>query len=383
MPLTNYAFADLITFTRSTTATFVGSNGLIQSAAINAPRFDFNPATLAPLGLLMEEQRVNLSLYSEQFDNAAWVKLRVSITANATTSPDGTASADKLIDDGVSIGVGFINQTITYTNVTHTFSFYAKAGEVTSVTCYIVDTVGVVAASNATINLTNGLVTSGSATVTDAGNGWYRIAVSGLPSAGLGGARILLPADTATTNGFFIWGAQVEVGAFGTSYIPTVASTVTRARDVATITGADFSPWYNANEGTFVVSFSSRPTAVALVANDGSFNNRLPQMGIGATSLYENFIVAGGSVVATLNPSGTHVFDTPATLAVAYAVNNYAASANGGTVVTDTSGVLPTGINNLNMGSFQTGASTINGYLRNITYYPTRLTNAQLQALTA
>ena len=98
MPLTNYAFADLITFTRSTTATFVGSNGLIQSAAINAPRFDFDPVTLAPLGFLIEEQRVNLLLYSAEFDNAAWAKTNTTITANATTSPDGTANADGTLE---------------------------------------------------------------------------------------------------------------------------------------------------------------------------------------------------------------------------------------------------------------------------------------------
>jgi hypothetical protein len=374
-----------ITFTRTTTATFVGSNGLIQSAAINAPRFDFNPATLAPLGLLMEEQRVNLSLYSEQFDNAAWVKLRASITANATTSPDGTASADKLIDDGVSIGVGFINQTITYTNVTHTFSFYAKAGEVTSVTCYIVDTVGVVAASNATINLTNGLVTSGSATVTDAGNGWYRIAVSGLPSAGLGGARILLPADTATTNGFFIWGAQVEAGAFATSYIPTVAATVTRAADVAAITGAAFSPWFNASEGTIVSETAIYSTAArnsaAYDINDTTGNNRIIYRTITTTSTDQNVIRSGGALIASL-VSGVAVTTSPRKAAVAYRASDFALVVNGSTPTAQLSGAVPVSVTQMQLGLAVGPSEWINGHLRRITYYPTRLTDAQLQALT-
>lgn len=391
MPLTNYAFADLITFTRSTTATFVGSNGLIQSAAINAPRFDFSPVTLAPLGILIEEQRVNLLLYSAEFDNAGWTKTNGTITANATTAPDGTLTADKHVPDLAAVlGIGAtetrVQQNVTATiGTSYTFSIYAKAGEFDRIEVGILATPTV----TAMFSLASGTVVSGTgASITPAGNGWYRCIFTVVAGA-TGALSIRWSAESSTvsigdgTSGIFAWGAQVEAGAFATSYIPTVASTVTRARDVATITGADFSPWYNANEGTFVVSFTSRPTAVALVANDGSFNNRLPQMGIGATSLYENFIVAGGSVVATLNPSGTHVFGTPATVAAAYAVNNYAASANGGTVVTDTSGALPTGINNLNMGSLQTGGSSMNGYLRNITYYPTRLTDAQLQALTA
>jgi hypothetical protein len=384
--LTGAPLDSRITFTRSTTATFVGSDGLIQSAAINAPRFDFNPATLAPLGLLMEEQRVNLALYSEQFDNVAWVKLRASITANATTSPDGTASADKLIDDGVSIGVGFINQTITYTNVTHTFSFYAKAGEVTSVTCYIVDTVGVVAASNATINLTNGLVTSGSAIVTDAGNGWYRIAVSGLPSAGLGGARILLPADTATTNGFFIWGAQVEASAFATSYIPTVASTVTRAADVAVMTGTNFSSWYNASEGTIVSETAIYSTVArngaAYDINDTTGNNRTIYRTITTVSNDQAVIRSGGVLSASLSTVAA-VNTSPRKAALTYKANDFALSANGSAVVSSSSGAVPVSVTQMQLGSGVGPSEWINGHLRRITYYPTRLTNAQLQALTA
>ena len=79
-----------VTFTRSTTATFIGSNGLIQIAAIDAPRFDYNPVTLAAKGLLTEEQRTNSVLYSEQFDNAAWTKVATTVSANACllyTSP--------------------------------------------------------------------------------------------------------------------------------------------------------------------------------------------------------------------------------------------------------------------------------------------------------
>jgi hypothetical protein len=97
--LTSNTLDPRVTFTRSTTATFVGSNGLIQTAAINAPRFDYNPVTLAPNGLLIEEQRVNSLLYSDQFQQATWSKVGV-VTANATTAPDGTTTADSAATDG-------------------------------------------------------------------------------------------------------------------------------------------------------------------------------------------------------------------------------------------------------------------------------------------
>jgi hypothetical protein len=171
MPLTNYAFADLITFTRSTTATFVGSNGLIQSAAINAPRFDFNPATLAPNGLLMEEQRVNLMTYSEQFDNAGWSKTNSTITANATTAPDGAISADTITDD-ITLGQHQANQNFsTVSGTTYVLSCFFKQDTARYARLALGGTAMNFAA--ATFDLQTGTVLSGTASITSFGNGWF------------------------------------------------------------------------------------------------------------------------------------------------------------------------------------------------------------------
>ena len=86
----------LVTFTRASTGTYVGSDGLIKTAAVNEARFDHNPSTGESLGLLVEEARTNLLTYSEQFDNAAWVKSNSTVTANAGAAPNGTATADLL-----------------------------------------------------------------------------------------------------------------------------------------------------------------------------------------------------------------------------------------------------------------------------------------------
>ena len=91
-----------ITFTRSTTGSYYNSAGVLSTAAINAPRFDYDPVTLESVGLLIEESRTNLLTYSEQFDNAVWTKSNASITANAIIAPDGTLTADKLVEDGVT-----------------------------------------------------------------------------------------------------------------------------------------------------------------------------------------------------------------------------------------------------------------------------------------
>jgi hypothetical protein len=87
-----------ITFTRASTATRVNANGLIEVVASNSPRIDFDPATQVCKGLLIEEQRTNLLTYSENFDNAAWGKQSVTVNANAAIAPDGTLTADKLIE---------------------------------------------------------------------------------------------------------------------------------------------------------------------------------------------------------------------------------------------------------------------------------------------
>lgn len=394
MPLTNYAFADLITFTRASTGTFVGRNGLIQTAAINTPRFDFDPVTLAPLGLLIEEQRTNLMLYSQEFDNAAWTKTDATVTTNAATSPDGTSSADKLVATAVSTNAHQVGQTVNFVAGTaYSMTCYMRAGEY-AFGNLLLPSAAFTSNQVGTFDLTNGLasVSVGTPTVSisNAGNGWWRVSiVATATTTAAGGATIRVNSTYSNnvytgdgTSGIYVYGAQIEAGAFATSYIPTVAAQVTRSRDAVSMTGTDFSNWYNSNQGTFIASFTVRQSSVVLVANDGTFNNRLPQMSIGSVSGYENFIVAGGTVVATLNPAGTHTFGTTANVSVAYAVNNYAAVANGGTVVTDTSGALPTGINALNIGSFQNGSTPMNGYLRSIIYYPTRLTDAQLQALT-
>jgi len=393
MPLTNYAFADLITFTRSTTGTFVGSNGLIQSAAINAPRFDFDPVTLAPLGLLIEEQRVNLALYSAEFDNATWSKTNITITANAVTSPDGTVNADAFVED-TATSTHLTSQAVTIADsTTFTVSCYVKAAGRSWIAVAAVDKGGTANrvwfnVSTGAQGTTNGTVLGFSAV--NAGNGWYRIVVSASSATGGSGASIRINAGSAdntpsfTGNGtasFYLYGAQVEVGAFGTSYIPTVASTVTRTADNAAITGANFSPWFNANEGTFVAQWRQGAvsgTRTVMAANDGTSNQSIRLRTVTTDPF---FTVTNGGIDQANIDAGTVAGSTVYKMAGCYRANDFATVIGGGTVVTDTSGTIPT-VNQLMLGT-SAASNYLNGHLRNITYYPTRLTDAQLQALTA
>ena len=122
-----------VTFTRTTTATYVNASGVVTASAIDAARFDHNPSTLAPRGLLLEEQRTNTLLQSSDFSHAAWNKLGITVTANAIAAPDGTTTADLLTTSSTvdclvygSAGLG---------TATNTLSFFAKKG--TSNWCFL------------------------------------------------------------------------------------------------------------------------------------------------------------------------------------------------------------------------------------------------------
>jgi hypothetical protein len=182
------------------------------------------------------------------------------------------------------------------------------------------------------------------------------------------------------TSGLFLWGGQVEAGSFATSYIPTVASTVTRDPDTAAMTGADFTSWYNYNEGSIAVTASSfRGTAGS--ARNFQFDNGTNDYIIGTF----------GDILLFLNdndvPFSIEITPTPPVpldgtvykFASAWKANDFA-SVTTGAVETNTGAPIPSNISQLLLGS-ATGGGYLNGHLRNIVYYSTRLTNTQLRAL--
>ena len=364
------------------------------ASAYYGPRFDYDPVTLAAKGLLIEEQRTNLLTYSEQFDNAAWQKAAATATANATTAPDGTSTADKVVATATTAFHG-IYQAPTGTVASYTYSVYAKAAEYSKLQIAN-STAGT---WSATFDLATGatIATGGvsvlSSSIQSVGNGWYRCSIT-FTGAAIPAAHIMMgyPNTGATlnnfgvqytgdgTSGLFLWGAQLELGAFATSYIPTVASTVTRSADVATMTGTNFSSWYNQSEGTIVASVDTvAPTGSTILSfqdGAGASTNR-QQMNVYTTC---TATVVGGVTQSNMGINTSAAVN----LAYAYKANDFAASANGGTVATDTSGTVPTTLAYATLGKWDYGtAASLNGHIRQIAYYNTRLSNTQLQTLTA
>lgn len=356
------------------------------SAAYYGPRFDYNPATLVARGLLIEEARTNIVLYSKT-DVTNWVQNNVVGTIDSIAAPDGTASATLITANGGANNFLYSATPHNTTAAPWTQSFYVKAGTASWIYIRAADNT-----SDTWFNVSTGVVgTLGAgctSTITAVGNGWYRCTVTKTTSASASGFAVvgIANGDNSTTavagQTIYVWGAQTELGSFATSYIPTAASAVARSADSASMTGTNFSSWYNQTQGTFVVNSNIEGRAAAasyvFAASDGSANEIVGGF-VTTTSHRIGFVVDGGVTQVDLNAGATLV-NTDYKIAFAYKLNDFAASLNGASPLTDTVGTIPTP-SEMGIGS-RGGSSFFNGWIASIAYYNTHLPNVQLQSLT-
>jgi hypothetical protein len=284
------------TFTRNSSGTYVGDDGLIKTAAVNEPRFDYDPATGESLGLLVEEARTNLALSSEDFSNTSyWNPTGQTITTNAVVAPDGNTTADNIVpSSGTNVARYLYYAANPYSmsaSTIYTTSIFVKknglryfafqvhdnlSGYHTS--GFDLDTGTVVASTVSNI----GTAAAATATIVSYPNGWYRCIITGITaSTGTTGrtafsfssalnANASLGVITADgVNGGYVWGHQVEQGSFPTSYIPTTGSAVTRQPDQLVL-NRTLNP-----QGAFYIE--SNTLGTSLVADNGSSTISPPQ----------------------------------------------------------------------------------------------------------
>jgi hypothetical protein len=373
------------TFTRASTATFVGSDGLIQSAAINTPRFDHDPVTLASRGLLIEESRTNLVINSDDF-SLAFATERASIDPNITTAPNGSTTADKLVEDTTSSNSHRLTRQFNLSAIPYTFSVFAKASERSWIRMTLFDgTTG----RQVWFDVSAGVIGTQSGAIgqiVSFGNGWWRcsITATGLAFISSQANIALATADNISsytgdgTSGLFLWGAQLEAGSFPTSYIPTTTTALTRSADVCSY--SDVSGFYNPAAGTLVgdlILYTPAPSPSPELFRFGSGNDRI-QLGTTnvVTQAIRPFIISGG-VTTYDSTQGTTVAGTRRKVALAFATNDAISCLNGTLGTQDSSVTIPVSISTATI-----GASAFTGHIASLQHYRKRLSNVKLQALT-
>ena len=384
----DYSGTSLVTFTRASSGTYVGSDRLVKTATTNEARFDHNPTTGESLGLLVEEPRTNLSLYSEDFTDASWTKTDCTITANESTAPDGTTTADLWTN---TASPGTINNSIVKDGVirTYTASVWIK-GTMAQFTVSLdngtTGTRGRVQynlSTNTVGSVFNEGFTNTSGTLTPYPNGWVRLTLTTTTSTGT--TIRFRPFFSGTGSTVRIWGAQVEEGAFATSYIPTTTATATRAADVASVTGANFSSWYNQTEGTVFAEYSRLVNASGRIFtfNDTTSTEQIRITASLSTNIRPDWqVIDGGSVVANVLGAAEIAVGATGKTAGTYKLNDFQQATNSTLGTADTVGTLPT-LTVLNIGANETGSgSMLNGTIKRLTYWPVRLANPTLQSIT-
>jgi hypothetical protein len=353
-----------ITFSRASSATYVDADGLIKSATAGQARFDHSPTTGESLGLLVEEARTNLLLHNRTLTDAAWVTSNVT-AAKDQVGVDGVASsASKITASGAN---GTILQTITSASAARATSAYVKR-----------------ITGTGAIEMTQDNGTTWTAiTVT---NAWTRVAI---PSATVTnpvvGFRIVVNNDAIAVDY-----VQCESGTFIGSAIETTSATVTRSADVAQITGANFSSWYNQDASTiysearFVgATIAGQYGSVWSFANGTGFNNFLLgrfQDGVGFNAWDENDAVA---ITYSESMASGPSYKTAASYSQAGTVINKSLALNGFVRADAPSSVTYNAHNTFNIGKSRNNVFPLVGTISRLTYWPTRLSDATLQALTA
>lgn len=386
----------LPTVSRASTAAYFDPFGVMRFAAENAMRLDHDPVTGECLGLLIEEGRTNLIVYSEDLADVSWLTSATVVTSDDRAAPDAQITADKLEENTDEAEHGIQAAAVTYDDATtYTFSAFVRAAERENLRVLLP---AAAFGDNQIVrfDLGGGTATvlggTPTATIRNIGGEWYRITltattaipqVDGEPaitSVSATGVQLrLMLSDGAVTytgtvgSGLHIWGAQLEVGEEATSYIPTTSAA--RARPADTIS-LPLAGWYSATGGTFAVEARSDVTLSAgrfggvFSISDGTSSNRLVSF-INPSNSLGFYVTASGSEVASLATTYTPgVFFNQV---LAYAADDYAQVVGDGSLQTDTTGVVPSVL------SMRFGTSVTNPIgitrIRKLTYWALRHSN--------
>jgi hypothetical protein len=393
---TNYSVKGTdFTVTRAGVKNVVNRAGLLTEIPANTPATEFAGGVLK--GTLIEPARTNLLLRSEEFDDEYWTKTNLNTTGtppwvNVAVAPDGTTTAEKLIanTENATHVLQKINVSLA-TATKHTYSIFAKAGEYG-----FIGILGTNPAQGKFFDLVNGAVlgdiigTPDSARIENYGNGWYKCSITTTSTSTSTNYQVYISdvGNNSTfegddTSGVFLWGAQLETGSVATSYIKTTTTTITQPADVITATGV--SGLAN-GQGTVLIAFTplNLPATTyhrLFAVDNGTSSDNGYDIGYGD---------AGGALArTTFRIGGATSFDSTAgavtigqrqIVAFAFANNDFQVALNGTLQGASASGSTNIQHSRIIIGGRSDG--TGNNAIEEVYYFPTRLTNAELETLT-
>jgi hypothetical protein len=384
--------------TRETTGSRTNVAGIIDYKDNNIARINYASGVGS---LLLEPQRTNLITYSEQFDNIlGWNKANVTVTADSIISPSGVQNADTIIANGTAGVLHGIQNPIStaLTAVPYSFSCYAKKGTNNFIQFLMPGASG---GMYANFDLNNGVVGSLGATtgatptssIQNMGNGWYKCNMTFTVLLGGTYAVSIYLVSSATSaraevnalaTDVYLWGAQLEQGAYPTSYIPTTTTALTRNQDASSKSG--ISDLIGQTEGVMFIESAALFNDLTLRAtsiSDGTFSNRLY---IYYNNQSNSILISGSSngVIFSNTITFTLTDETKfAKIAVRYKANDISLWINGIKRGTDiTSQTLPL---NLSRFAFDSGTGTVAflyAKVKQVQLYKTYLTDTEMANLT-
>lgn len=395
-----------ITFSRASTATFVGSNGLIQTAAANQPRFAYDPVTLAAKNLQLEcEARTNLILRSDDISNAAWTKTRSSTPGTATTAPDGTATGYKLVEDATAANTHDIRQVVVNgALVTYTQSIFVKKDTREWIYFELYNTAASSNRARAWFNANTGVIGVGSTVgagityvshkIENYGNGWYRCSMVAIAEAAVANVTFFTGMATADgssnyngdgVSGLYLWGADLEVGSFASSHMPTVAASTTRAADVCNVSGANLARVLNPWGGTLAWSGSLTQVGTDQRLFELNDNTGVNLLHLRNTSgaVIRAAVITGGVTQAAQNTVNGITGNTRFRTAISYTTNYCVDALDSGEVVTDTPPFAVPTVSQLQLMTGVAGTQPAFGFVDYLRYWQQDCDPKMVQFLTS
>ena len=390
---------------------YVKTEGSAASTARTAAYLpDGNGNFVSAGDLLLEGAGTNLVTYSEDFSQSIYQKINITASSYTEDAPDGSQTAALFLETTTNNG-HFVYYNASQSITQGTTSVWVKPlgrsfmslrhfGSSNNWLTVVFDVTGSGSVTD-TQHGTLSTYTDVSSDIESYPNGWYRLSVTASRSGGLY-LPLIVHTNTSgtptfnssgeevfggdTAKGFYIWGAQLEESPYATSYIPTTGSTATRAADVSTSAATFGNSWYEQSEGTVFAEtiYNNDTSGATAFFNNASYNNLISLQRDPSLDRWQADYFSGGSRQALLNlQTSTAPTGIAAKAATSYKVDSFNASANGGAIISDASGLVPVGITRVSLGFENVGGGAyVNGTISRLTYWPTRLSNDTLQTIT-